>query len=178
MIQDQLAKALASLKKRNPAHPMIPVIESCDMPYLALEYAKLSLEDPIDVPAEEYTVNGLYKKKDHLYSRRAVLSNKFHDCTSDAERRQISIAIGSIQTDIIRYRRLLDEYHTTGRLPKAPVKDIIPSDGSARLRKVYSLRTSISRYRGLIRQTKDKEKIKEYESKIGDLSGQVEQLTA
>ena len=178
MIQAQYDKLLKKLKQHNPAHDMLPVIESMAGTYLAVEYIKIALEDDVTITREELTLQTLLKQKSSLYSRRAVMSNKFHEASSKKERAEISIAIGSIQTEIIDNRRKLDYYDETGKLPPIPEKLVIPASGERKRMKLHSVRTSISRYKGLIRKETDPEKIKVYENKLSKLSTVAEELSA
>ena len=176
--QDEFERKLTKLKNVNPGHDMISVIESMGPTYLSMEYLKIALEDPILKTREEVTADALFRQKGALYSRRAVLSNKFHTCETDAERYEISYAIGSIQTEIVNNRRIIESYIETGRVPKMPDKKIMPLDGRRKEKKLHSVRTSISRYKGLIRKEQDPEKIKKYETAITRLDVVAGELSA
>ena len=167
-------KGLEKLKQKNPGHDIIPVLIERGYDYLAVEYLKIALKE--DGEASEVTLSKLYKQKDTLYSRRAVISNKFHSCETVHERAEISIAIGSIQTEIIANRQLLKEYHETGKLPKPTSKLTLPFDGARKQMKLHSMRTSISRYRGLIRKETNAEKVKKYEEAITTLQHECAEL--
>ena len=178
MIQDDYTRLLKKLKQVNPGHDMLPVIESMPGTHLAVEYIKLCLQDPVTQTAEEYTLATLQHQKSTLYSRRAVLSNKFHLCTSKKDRADVSHAIGSIQTEIIDNRRKLEYYAETGKLPKVPEKLVLPASGERKRMKLHSVRTSISRYRGLLRSETDPDKIKDYERKLTKLLEHSAELSA
>jgi len=171
-------KLLRQLKQRNPGHDMLPVIESMPGTMLACEYIRIALQDEVAVSPEQFTLDALYNQKSALYSRRAVLSNKFHLATSKKERADISVAIGSIQTDIIQLRRQLDYYHETGKLPPVPEKLVLPASGERKRMKLHSVRTSISRYKGLLRKETDPIRIKNYEHKLSKLIEQARELSA
>ncbi len=178
MIQDDYTKLLKKLKAVNPGHDMLPVIESLAGTHIAVEYIRLALEDPITQTQEEYTLAALNTQKSTLYSRRAVLSNKFHQCTTKKERAEVSHAIGSLQTEIIDNRKKLDYYAETGKLPKIPERLVLPASGERKRMKLHSVRTSISRYKGLLRSETDPDKIKDYERKLTRLVEQGAELSA
>ena len=178
MIQATYDKLLKQLKQTNPGHDMLQAIESMPGTYLAVEYLKLALQDDPTQTREEYTLQTLQKQRSTLYSRRAVLSNKFHLATTKKERAEISIAIGSLQTEIIDNRKKLDYYHETGKLPVIPEKLVLPASGERKRMKLASVRTSISRYRGLIRKETDPERIKDYEQKLAKLHEHATELSA
>lgn len=178
MIQDTYEKMLRKLKGYNPGHNLLPVIESMPGTHLSVEYIKLALQDAPEKSVEEITLARLQHQKSTLYSRRAVLSNKFHLCTTKKERAEVSHAIGSIQTEIIDNRKKLDYYYETGKLPKIPEKLALPPSGERKRMKLHSVRTSISRYKGLIRQETDPAKIQDYERKLTRLIEQSVELSA
>lgn len=171
-------KLLNRLKKQNPAHEIIPIVERMGNNALSIEYLRLAIEDPVEVSPEKYKIETLLKQKDNLYSRRAVLSNKFHECKDDADRREVSIAIKSIQVQIIAVRERIDTYYTTGELPAVVEKKLLPIDGRRQEKKLHSLRSSISRFKGLLAQTKDPQQIKHYERRIAELQSVAAELSA
>lgn len=171
-------RLMKQLRAQNPAHEMIPVIESMPGTLLAIEYLRISLADEVTTSPEQYTMEMLYRQRGSLYSRRAVLSNKFHQAQSNKERAEISVAIGSLQTEIIDVRHKLEHYEETGKLPALPEKLVLPASGERKRMKLHSVRTSISRYKGLIRKETDPEKIKDYERKLTKLIEQAGELSA
>jgi len=173
---EQFDKGYVKLRQRHPSHPLMGVIARGYGP-LACEYLEIALkqaETPVEVRADS-----LFSKKQHLYSQRAVLSNKFHIATSDRERADISMQIGSIQEEIKEVIQAIDHYKTTGRLPKTTIRDkYLPVDGRAREKKLKSVRSQISRYRRLVRTTTDDAKIKEYEKRIQSYRDLARELAA
>lgn len=174
----QFTAALDKLKKSNPGHDMIAVIEERGFDYLSVEYLKLALKDPVEKSAPEYTAEFLFNQKSSLYSKRAQHSNKFHSCTNNNERAEVSIAIGSIQSQIIANRKLLDEYTTTGKLPKLPEKLVKPLDGRRQQMNLHSYRSSRSRFKKKLLIEKDPDKIKYYESELERLDKAIAELSA
>lgn len=168
---------LQTLRQKNPFHDIIPVLDEMGYCPLAKEYLKLALEDPLPERTEHVTANSLYDRKSHLYSKRAVESNKFHTCRNDAERRAISIGIGAIQAEIIDVKRAIENYENTGALPKAdhtPKVKLI--DGSAKKKKIKSLMSSVSRFKALLLKETDEEKIADYREKITKLKDELIEL--
>lgn len=178
MIDKEYDKLLKKLQYQNPAHDILPVVIELGSSFIAVEYLKLAIAEPVTQTAEELTLAMLHTQKRTLYSRRAVLSNKFHDCTNQKERAEVSIAIGSLQTEIIENKKHLEHYATTGKLPKRPEKLVMPFSGERKRMKLHSVRTSICRYEGLIRKSTDPDKTKDYESKLARLLEQRTELSA
>lgn len=177
-MSDDYTKQLAKLKKRNPAHDIIPVIEEMGPCALSLMYIEIAMEEEPVVISPDVEIRTYYKQNDKLYSQRAVHSNKFHDCKTDQERAELSIAIGSIQAEIIRVRQIIDEYKSTGKLPKESRKINQVMDGRRKEKKLLSVRSSISYYKGKIRKEVDPEKIKEYEHELERLQSLARELAA
>jgi len=178
MKTEEWERKLKKLKEQNPTHDLIPVIEDMGCTFLSAEYLQLALEDEVVVTREEYTADSLFKKRDSLYSKRAQLSNKFHTCTSDSERLDVSVAIGSIQTEIMNNRSMIEKYLESGKLPKLEQLNTIPLDGRAQERKLRSIRSSISRFLGLIRSETDPDKLKSYRDSLATLQTQRDELSA
>lgn len=170
-------RLLTKLKKTNPAHEIIPIVESMGDCAISVEYIKIALEDPVDVLPEKFKLETLLKKKDRLYSSRAVLSNKFHHCKTDTDRKEVSIAIKAIQLQIIEVRNQIEGYYETGKLPDVVEKKLLPVDGRRQQKKLHSVRSSISRYKRLMSRTQDQERIKQYEKRITDLQFLANQLS-
>lgn len=171
-------KELARLKKRNPAHDIIPVIEEMGPCALSMLYIDIALEDEPMVISPDEEIRTYYKQSDKLYSQRAVYSNKFHDCQSDKERAEVSIAIGSIQAEIIRVRQRIQAYKDSGSLPKTNKKINQVMDGRRKEKKLLSTRSSISYFKKLLLKEQDPEKIREYEQSIERLQSIARELAA
>ena len=178
MTLDAFEKGMVRLRKINPAHEIIPVIEERGYDHLACEYLKMALAEPTPEIDPKRAADNLFKQKSSLYSKRAQLSNKFHDCTNNEQRAEISIAIGSIQTQIIDNHRAIEAYLTTGKMPKAPEKLVLPLDGRRKEKKLHSVRSSLSRFSGLLRKERDPEKIKYYESRLAECERLIRELAA
>lgn len=178
MKKDEFEKLLTGLQKSNPEHDIIPVLEEMGYTALACEYLKLALNETGPVEPKTISIDALHRKKDNLYSKRAVLSNKFHTSNSNEERAEISHAIGTIQTMIIDVRQQIDEYFSSGKLPDVKKKSIIPVDGRRRANKLHSVRSSISYFRAKKLKETDPEKIKYYEACIEEHLATASELSA
>lgn len=176
MTREQYERGYVRLKQRNPLHPLMGVIARGYGP-IACEYLEIALKDGDEDPQRR--ADSLFGRKGHLYSRRAVLSNSFHDAKSDRERADISMQIHSIQEELREVTRAIDIFKRTGKLPKTTIRDkYIPVDGRSRERKLRSVRTSISRYRKLIRTSTDPDQTSKYEDRIKELAELSRQLSA
>lgn len=116
-----------------------------------------------------------------LFVQRAKLSNKFHSCKNDAERREVSQAIKFIQAKIASNTDQINHYQQTGEIKQdsaGMMKDkqkpfVIPADPVKLISVRNSHRSTISRYKsnllGLAKLPnghKDKIKIPEIEEKL------------
>lgn len=59
----------------------------------------------------------LLGKKYNIRTRLSVKINKFHDCTSDAERKDVSIAVNDIENELAALQKDIDYYERNGRMP-------------------------------------------------------------
>lgn len=177
MSAEEFENNLTKLQKSNPDHEIIPVLEDMGHGALACEYLKLAMQESSSAE-KVLSIDALHRKKDNLYSRRAALSNKFHTCTTDQERKEISIAISTLQTLIVEVRQQIDEYFSTGKLPEIRKKSNIPVDGRRKEKKLHSVRSSISYFRNKLMKEVDPLKIKEYEQRIAGHQQTADELSA
>ena len=178
MRKEEFEINLTRLQKSNPDHVMISVIEEMGYGALACEYLKMAMEEDDSEEEKTISIEALMRKKYHLYSKRAVHSNKFHTCTSDRERLEVSKAIGTIQTLIIDVKRQIECYYSTGQLPDVKKKSNLPIDGRRREKKLRSVRSSISYFRNKLMSENDPDKIKKYEQSIAEHQQTVDELSA
>ena len=89
-------------------------------------------------------VKELWSLKGQLFRERAKHSNRFHDCTSDEQRKAISDAILRIWERIQDTERKINYYQEHGRLPEGEERFPLPDDPAALLKKLMSLRSLIS----------------------------------
>jgi hypothetical protein len=163
------------LKNKNPGHDILIILEERGFDLLTVEYLRLALAEPDEEP--EISFARLQKQKASLYSKRAVKSNKFHECTTDEERKEVSILISSIQTEIVSVKRAISAYEETGVLPKKKARTL-PLDGRAQQKKIHSLQSSQSRFANKLRAEKDPDKIKYYEGHLTRIAETLRELSA
>lgn len=91
--------------------------------------------------------NSISKIISTLFSERAKMSNKFHDCLDDNERARVSMKISNIQSEIKKQLDRRDHYRKTGQLSEDhhSEKYEVPNDPIKLIGKRNSLRSSISR---------------------------------
>lgn len=177
MSKEEFESNLTKLQKSNPDHEIIPVLEDMGHGPLACEYLKLAMTDSTSAD-KVMSIDALHRKKDNLYSRRAALSNKFHTSATDQDRKEISIAISTLQTLIVEVRQQIDEYFSSGKLPEMRKKSNIPVDGRRKEKKLHSVRSSISYFRNKLMKETDPIKIKIYEQSIAEHQQTVDELSA
>lgn len=102
-------------------------------------------EQEEEEPGDNPVLNGLHVEKSRLYGERAKLSNTFHDCRCDADRRRVSEKIQIVQARIEAIRRDIRTYKAEGRLPEQAEEFPVPEDAFRLLGLRDSLRAAISR---------------------------------
>lgn len=156
-------EALSALKLANPEHPLLRILSLAETAgnRLILNKALEKLQPPavviasIEVPVapdEVYTdpigdavLEGLHRQQSTLFGERRKLSNSFHDCQTDGERRNVSEAIQAVQRRIEHVRQQMRDYKAVGYIPAADEKYPVPEDPFKLLALRASLRASISR---------------------------------
>lgn len=150
---------LDTLKKRSPMHPLLRVFHVFRTPgnafLLARELAKTKPTEPtpVDVEPEEdeadadedETLRGLRIQQSNLFVERRKLSNTFHDCANDRQRRAVSEKIQVVQRRIEMVREEIRQYKELGYMPEPDEKYPVPEDAFRLAALRDSLRASISR---------------------------------
>lgn len=146
---------LQLLKSHDPENVLIRVLESGESAInnalLDGQLKKLKrkpieeVEEPeLDPGVDEFLV-GLYREQSTLFGDRRKLSNSFHDCDTDGERRLVSQSIQAVQRRIEHLRAQIRAYKNTGIIPAADDKYPVPDDPIKLITLQASLRSSISR---------------------------------
>lgn len=172
MTVEQFNSNLKYLKKHDKHNPLLDDIVhmgytpvSC----MYLESALNSMKVPHDAQGAIDHPEILQKIRD-LITRRSILSNSFHDCNTTHERKEVSILINNVQSELKELYSMQLYYKKYGKLPTPKEKKqfMVPSDPSTRLKKILSLRATISRLKKSI----------EIKSLKGDLSEAKKRLDA
>jgi hypothetical protein len=92
----------------------------------------------------------LLGKKYGLRKRLFVEINKFHNCTSNDERREVSISVNQMEKDIFELQRDITFYDENGRLPPSVKKEeddtfIVPNDLESIEKRLNACKVSISK---------------------------------
>lgn len=106
---------------------------------------KAAADAPADNEPSDPALNRLHIEKSRLYAERARLSNTFHDCQTDKERRKVSEQIQIVQARIEIVRANIRAYKANGRLPEEEEEFPIPADPFRLIGLRDSLRAAISR---------------------------------
>lgn len=151
---------LDELKRRVPTHPLLRVFavspSKINALLLSRELAKTApqeaepeadeaLEEETPDPDEDETLRGLRMQQSNLFIERRKLSNSFHDCANDRQRRTVSEKIQIVQRRIEMVRADIRQYRELGYLPEPDEKYPIPEDTFRLVALRDSLRASISR---------------------------------
>lgn len=103
--------------------------------------------DEIEQPdgVEDDVLTRLRMQQSDFFCERRRLSNRFHECDTDAERANVSRDIQKVQRQIEFVRRQIEDYKQHGRIPGKEDKYPVPDDPFVLLSLRNSLRASISR---------------------------------
>lgn len=119
------------LKAKAPGHPLLNTILSgySKMNELYLIQALKSIDFKINPEIkEDLQLKNLFREKSQLAGQRAIYSNSFHDCKTDAERAEVSENIQRIQYQISDINKKIREYEETGELISDNRLDNLPED--------------------------------------------------
>jgi len=94
--------------------------------------------------ARDPILNDLYNNRTKLYNLRGKTSNKFHQCSDDADRAAVSTDVQGIQARIKTVTITIRQYEETGQLPQSAEKYPVPRAGLERHRLLLRLRSQIS----------------------------------
>jgi hypothetical protein len=151
---------------------------------LAIELKKAreeAIEEPGD-PIGDDRLKAMRVELRKLFSDRAALSNKFHDCKTNADRAVVSEDIQVVQRNIERVMGWIRQYIVHGTLPdEAERKYYVPKDGLELAKKRNSLRASISRKKKEVERLRQGDlsspalarKVESEENKLTDLKMQL-----
>lgn len=148
------AEKLQRLKELDPCNTLLKLFESgqsaINAAMLDIQLKKLNQKPMVepdveeeDEDAEDPVLAGLYRDQSTLFGERRKLSNSFHQCETDGERRLVSQSIQAVQRRIEHVRSQIRAYKNTGLAPGA--ESDIPEDPFKLLSLQASLRSSISR---------------------------------
>lgn len=131
------------------------------------------LDDPADVK-----LAAMRREQSDLFTIRRRLSNSFHDCQNDRQRASVSDQVQEVQRQIDRLFAKIDAYKSLGLDPgKRDEKYPIPEHPGDRVQLQYSLRSSISRKRGQIKDLADQpEKLEKAEAKLRELQNHLKHV--
>lgn len=191
---------LDTLKKRNPSHPLLRVFSVSRTPINAILLAR-ALEkskppepektEEVDEEDEELdqdddeTLRRLRMQQSNLFVERRKLSNSFHECANDRQRRTVSEKIQVVQRRIEMVRAEIRQYKELGYLPEPDEKYPVPEDTFRLVALRDSLRASISRKKREIEhigreiEEKDPEapaRLEKAEAKLKDLKTHLEHV--
>ena len=126
----------SELKKHSPQ----------EMQPICISDQEADQEEAVD-EVEDELLRGMRMQLSGLYVDRAKLSNTFHDCSTNHERRVVSEKVQVVQVRIEMLRQQIRAYKSTGRTPDSDDQYPIP-ENPFQLRALRdSLRSSISRKR-------------------------------
>lgn len=184
-------EALEALRAQQPRHILLRLLSIAETPanriILDRELSKFSAPKndapPMATPGEETGVlDELHRQQATLFGERRKLSNSFHNCETDSDRRGISERIFSVQRKIEGVRAQMRDYKSLGYLPQPDDKYPVPEDPFRLLALRASLRSSISRKTrealtmASAEQDQDSKKMAAAENKLRDLKNHLERV--
>jgi hypothetical protein len=184
MSREDYIASLDWIRLRDPAHPLLNTLEGGHSAINEI-YLRHALQDvgerpepteeedePVLIDPQDPQLLSWYKERRTLFTHRAKLSNRFHDCTSDAERASLSDDIQAVQRQIGPLLRKIKHFKRTGEVLEArPVQDE-QLHGVALMKKRNSVISTISYYKRMLenhagRTDEDSlKKIKKWERKL------------
>lgn len=191
---------LDALQKANPTHPLLRVFAVSRTPINAILLTReldktkvVEVEKPVVVEEEEddpdqdedETLRRLRIQQSNLFVDRRKLSNSFHECANDRQRRIVSEKIQIVQRRIEMVRAEIRQYKELGYLPEPDEKYPIPEDTFRLIALRDSLRASISRKKREIehigREIEEKDadapaRLEKAEAKLKDLKTHLEHV--
>jgi|GEM_PF-3672414 len=189
-------EALERLRAANPEHILLRVLalSESEMNWLILtaELEKYEAPSPevMQTPEDaepqvgDSVLEDLHRKQATLYGERRKLSNSFHDCSTDAERRDVSEAIQAVQRRIEHVRKQMADYKKIGHVPAEAEKYPVPEDPFKLLALRDSLRSSISRKSRQVRElalkalsdAQHNKSLNEADNKLRELQNHIERV--
>lgn len=185
MTQEDYIAGLQWLELKQPGHPLLNTLKSgfSKLNKLYLEHALRSVpaipKPKTSNEKEEVAIILLEKEKKSLYGRRAKLSNSFHECTTDAQRADVSDQIQLIQRQIETINQSLRHYEQTGEIlsQEADSKDEpLSSNGVQLMKRRNSIRASVSRFKRLLEQLAAMPASEQRDDRISEIEGQLLEL--
>lgn len=152
MTETQYTESLRNLQKEAPDHILLNVLiagySERNVVILRQTWKKIEAQkEQKQQEPESPALEALHRKKSQLFTERRRLSNTFHTCRTDGQRRAISEQIQAVQRDIESVMRQI----RAGQELPSEERYHVSTDPVARMKQVNSLRSSVSRKRKEIR---------------------------
>lgn len=126
MTEQKYFELLDRIKKESPHHTMITklsnysIINTLYIEEIFKElFAVRTITEGRDNElrkVKDANFNKMLRKKYILQSQIRKMSNEFHHCENDEERKQVSIKIVNVETDLSKLLRQIDEYEQKGTI--------------------------------------------------------------
>lgn len=181
MSYEEYKAAVARVESKNPKDPLLAVLKSgfskINVVYLRAALKRITeshfeaevqvttgteyhvtLSPPKNEKKADQTLLGLWKERTHLFGDMNKLSNAFHNCVSDADRKVNSQKIRAVWEQIGAVKERIAYYEEFGKLPPAAQekeKFPLPDDPVALMKKLASIRAQVSQTQALLRELAD-----------------------
>jgi hypothetical protein len=193
MTAQQYTEHLKRIEATNPAEPLLRSLRAgwsrVNVIYMKSALNRLpkvdtqpdrattdDIEDQ-ETASTDPIIRELWSQKGQLFRERAKFSNRFHDCTTDEQRKANSEAILRIWDRIMDIQRKMEYYEENGELPAGAERFPLPDDPAALLKKLMSIRSQISMEQQKLRRLAElsdedpqkRPKIEESQAKLAEL---------
>lgn len=185
MTRVQYNEALARVESGNPGEVLLPLLRSGwsqkNVIYMKAALRRLDgtpAPRKVDVSGAGDVLTSLYKAQQVLRGRRAKLSNSFHDCKTDADRREVSAGILKIEEEIRDNERKIAHYKAHRQLPQEAggEGESLPENPIGLMKALASINAKISQTKKTLLELgrlpdndPERAKIQKYEAKLARL---------
>lgn len=191
MTEAEYKANLKRIERDNPAEPLLRSLRAgwtkVNVIYMKSALKRLPKDDTHADRGGSHVQDGpemtdpvlkeLWSLKGQLFRERGKLSNRFHDCTTDEQRKANSDAILRIWERIREIEQKVEHYEEHGQLPAGAERFPLPDDPAALLKKLMSIRSQISMEQQKLRRLSElsnddpqkRTKIEESQARLAEL---------
>lgn len=186
MTKHDYEQNLKWLLEKKPNDPLLPLMRDgysrINVVYMrhAIKGLVVKEEQPAEAASPETidpVLRELWAEKGRLFRYRAKLSNRFHECKTDMDRKQVNEEILQVWQKILGIDAKIRTYEQHGVLPDEADEFALPDNPAELVRKLFSIRTMISAEQSKLRalanlpdEDPDKaKKIKSAETRLANL---------
>lgn len=166
MKQDEYVDRVTRLENANPAEPLLPALRRGFLPINRLYLKLAEARAPTEIVGEEEsfgplpnadeTLRGLWGERGRLFGLMNKQSNVFHQCETDAQRRENSQKVLAFWNGILQVKAKIAHCEQHGEMPGECAADDLPDNPVQLGLKLNSFKVQLSKARGLVRHLAEK----------------------